>query len=112
MSTIFGKILRGEIPATIVHENEHLIVIKDIHPVAPVHLLIIPRKEISSLQSLMEKDLFLMQEVVRAAQHVAKLFDVEDSYRFLTNHGSEAGQTVFHLHFHLIGGRQLGPLDA
>ncbi|MBP9841467.1 MAG: histidine triad nucleotide-binding protein [Simkaniaceae bacterium] len=110
MSTIFGKILRGELPANIVYENPHLIVIKDIHPVAPVHLLIIPRKEVPSIQFLLEKDLPLMQEVVKAAQHVAKQFEVDDGYRLLTNHGEDAGQTVFHLHFHLIGGRKLGPL--
>lgn len=110
MSTVFGKILRGELPATRVYENEHLIVIKDLYPVAPVHLLIIPRKEIPSIQALAEKDLPLMQEIVKAAQHVAKEFEVEESYRLLTNHGEEAGQTIFHLHFHLIGGRPLGKM--
>lgn len=106
MSTIFGKILKGELPAEIVYENEHLICIKDINPVAPVHLLIILRKEIPSIDAMSEKDLPLMQEVVKAAQHIAKEFGL-DSYRLLTNHGEKAGQTIFHLHFHLIGGTSL-----
>lgn len=110
MSTIFGQIIAGTLPAEIVYENEHLIVIKDINPVAPVHLLIIPRKEIASIQHMSEEDLPLMQEVVRAAQVVAKEHGVESDYRLLTNNGKGAGQTVFHLHFHLIGGRSLGGL--
>ena len=110
MSTIFGKILKGELPATIVYQNEHLIVIKDLYPVAPVHLLIIPRIEVPSIQELAEKDLSVMKEIVKAAQHVAREFDVEDNYRLLTNNGEEAGQTIFHLHFHLIGGRKLGSM--
>lgn len=110
MSTIFGRILKGELPAEKVLENEHLIVIKDIHPVAPVHLLIIPRKAIPSIQHLQEADLPLLQEIIKAAQHVAQDFGVQDNYRLLTNNGSEAGQTIFHLHFHLIGGRALGAM--
>lgn len=110
MSTIFGKIIKGEIPAEIVFENDHVIAIKDIAPVAPVHLLIIPKKEIKGLQDLSEQDLFLVQECVRAAQLLAEEFGIEDGYRLLTNNGSAAGQTVFHLHFHLIGGRLLGAL--
>lgn len=110
MSTIFGKILKGELQADIVHENEHLIVIKDIHPVAPVHLLIIPRKEIASIQAMGKEDLPVMQEIIKAAQKVAVDFGVESDYRLLTNNGVKAGQTVFHLHFHLIGGKPLGSL--
>ena len=110
MSTIFGKIVRNELPSEIVYENAHLIVIKDIHKVAPVHLLIIPRKEIASIQAMEEADLFLMQEVIKAAQKVAKDFGIESDYRLLTNCGALAGQTIFHLHFHLIGGRALGSI--
>jgi histidine triad (HIT) family protein len=110
MSTIFGKIIKGELPAEIVFENEHVIAFKDIHPVAPVHLLIMPRKEIRGLQDMGLGDLFLIQECVKAAQELAVEYGIEDGYRLLTNNGSPAGQTVFHLHFHLIGGRQLGAL--
>lgn len=110
MATVFGKIIRGELPCEKVFENEHVLAIKDIAPVAPVHFLIIPKKAIPDLQSLKEEDFFLLEEVVRTAQALAKEFDVEEGYRLLTNNGSEAGQTVFHLHFHLIGGRSLGHL--
>jgi histidine triad (HIT) family protein len=110
MSTIFGKIVTGEIPSEKVYENDFLVVIKDIAPVAPVHLLIIPRKEIPDLQSLHEEDLPLMAEVVRVAQELAREYGVETGYRLLTNNGVSAGQSIFHLHFHLIGGRPLGRL--
>jgi histidine triad (HIT) family protein len=110
MSTVFGKIISGELPAEIVYENEHVIAIKDIHPVAPVHLLIIPKKEIKKLQDLEEADLTLIGEVVKAAKILAEEFGVADGYRLLTNNGSPAGQIIFHLHFHLIGGRHLGAL--
>jgi histidine triad (HIT) family protein len=110
MTTIFGKIIKGELPAEIVFENEHLIAIKDIHPATPVHLLIMPKKEIKDLQSLKEEDFWLLGEVIKAAQILAKEFGIADGYRLLTNNGPTAGQTVFHLHFHLIGGRQLGAL--
>lgn len=110
MTTIFGKIIRRELPAEIVFENGWLIAIQDIHPVAPVHLLLIPKKEIRDFQSLTPIDYPLLGEVVAAAQQLAVQFEVEEGYRLLTNCGIEAGQTIFHLHFHLIGGRKLGPM--
>ena len=108
MSTIFGKIIEGELASDKVFENEHLIVIKDINPVAPVHLLIIPKKEIVDLQSVQEEDLFLIQEVVKVAQKMAKEMGLENGYRLIVNNGRDSGQIVFHLHFHLIGGHRLG----
>lgn len=108
MTSVFAKIINREIPAEIVFENDQMIAIKDIHPDAPVHLLILPKKEIRDLQSL--EDYALMGEVVKVAQKLAEEFGVSDGYRLLTNNGSAAGQTVFHLHFHLIGGRKLGAL--
>lgn len=110
MTTVFGKIIEGKLPCEKVFENEWVIAIKDIAPVAPVHLLIIPKKEIACLQDLQEEDYPLMIEVIKVAQALAEEFDVVDGYRLLTNSGSEAGQTVFHLHFHLIGGRRLSHL--
>lgn len=108
--SIFSRIVRGEIPAEKVFENERIIAIKDINPIAPVHLLIIPKKEISNLQSLAKEDLVLMGEVIAVAQTLAERFGIDDGYRLLTNNGVTAGQTIFHLHFHLIGGRTLGPM--
>lgn len=108
MTTIFGKIIKGELPAEKVFENDRILAIKDLYPKAPVHLLIMPKKEIKNLQSLAAEDLGLMAEIISVAQKLAKEFHVEDGYRLITNNGSEAGQIIFHLHFHLIGGRPLG----
>lgn len=110
MTTIFGKIIKGELPSEKVFENERIVAIKDIHPQAPVHLLIIPKKEIQDLQSVTPQDMPLIAEVLEVAQKLAKKFNVENGYRLITNNGSEAGQVVFHLHFHLLGGRKLGSL--
>lgn len=110
MKTIFGKIIQGEIPADIVFENDYVLAIKDIHPIAPVHLLIMPKKEFKNLQDMQENELFILQEVMRVAKVLAAEYDIEEGYRLLTNNGQEAGQTIFHLHFHLIGGRPLGAM--
>lgn len=110
MSTIFGKIIKGDLPSEKVFENERLIAIKDAFPKAPVHLLIIPKKAYPSLQTVPKEDLALMGEIVDVAQKLAEEFGVADNYRLLTNNGTKAGQSVFHLHFHLIGGKELGPM--
>lgn len=108
--TIFSKIIAGELPAEKVFENERLIAIKDINPAASVHLLIMPKKEIKDLQSLKAEDLPLITEIITVAQELAKKFNISEGYRLLTNNGPLAGQTIFHLHFHLIGGQHLGPM--
>jgi histidine triad (HIT) family protein len=110
MSTIFDKIIKGEIPAEKVFENDRIVAFKDIHPVAPVHILIVPKKLIADLQSVNQEDLALISEIITVAQELAKTYKITDGYRLLTNNGSLAGQTIFHLHFHLIGGRALGRL--
>lgn len=110
MTTIFGKIIAGEAPAEKVFENERILAIKDINPAARVHLLIMPKKEILSIQDIPAEDLHLIGEMVAVAQQLAKEFGVEDGYRLLTNNGPTSGQTIDHLHFHLIGGRVLGPM--
>lgn len=110
MSTIFDKIINGELPSDKVFENDKIIAFKDIYPVAPVHILIVPKKAIKDLQSLKEEDLSLIQEVILVAQQLAEKFGITDGYRLLTNNGPSAGQTIFHLHFHLIGGRKLGAI--
>lgn len=107
MTTIFGKIIQGVIPCEKVFENDRIIAFKDIAPVAPVHILIVPKKEIPNLQSVQSEDLSLVAECIAVAQQLASDYDIEDGYRLLTNNGPMAGQTIFHLHFHLIGGRQL-----
>ena len=108
MSTIFEKIINGELAAEKVFENENIIAIKDINPLAPIHILIIPKKNITDIQSVGKEDLALVGEMIAVAQTLATRFGITDGYRLVTNNGSLAGQTIFHLHFHLIGGRHLG----
>jgi len=110
METIFKKIIQKELPADRVYENDHLLVIKDINPQAPVHLLIIPKKEYASLQDLPKEELPIVMEVIQVAQELARKFKIADNYRLITNIGTKAGQSVFHLHFHMIGGGSLGPI--
>lgn len=110
MSTVFGLIIQGKIPSKKVFENERILAIEDIHPVAPVHILIMPKKAIANLQSVEPADLPLIAEIARVAQQIAEEKGIEEGYRLLTNNGPDSGQTIFHLHFHLIGGRVLGAL--
>jgi histidine triad (HIT) family protein len=111
MPTLFEKIISRDLPSEIVYEDKHIIVIKDIFPKAPTHLLIIPKKPIKDLQSVEPEDLFLMQEIVSIAQKLASQFKlVPDGYRLLVNVGSFGGQEIPHLHFHLLGGKPLGEL--
>lgn len=105
--SVFAKIINGELPSTKHFENEDLIVIEDINKLAPVHLLIIPKKAYKGLQDVPPDELDILVAVGKAAQVMADKFHLEDGYRLLTNNGEEAGQTVFHLHFHLLGGRRL-----
>jgi histidine triad (HIT) family protein len=108
VSTVFGKIISGEMPADIVFENDRILVIKDLYPKAPVHLLLMPKKEIPDLQSVSKEDLPLITEIFEVAQQLAEEQGIVEGYRMIVNNGSDAGQSVSHLHFHLIGGKQLG----
>lgn len=111
MKTLFEKIIDRELPADIVFENKKIIAIKDKFPKAAVHLLIIPKKPIPSLQEMERDDYPLLGECVDVAKQLAKEFDlVSGGYRFLVNNGVNAGQTIFHLHFHLLGGHVLGAM--
>lgn len=110
MSTVFGLIVQGKLPSKKIFENDRILAIEDIHPIAPVHILIMPKKEIPSLQHLEPHDLPIICEIIEIAQKIAEEKGVSDGYRLLTNNGPDAGQTIFHLHFHLIGGRVLGKM--
>ena len=110
MATVFGLIIAGKLPSKKVFENERILAIEDLHPIAPVHILIMPKKEILNLQNLELEDFPLIGEIAEVAQQLARARGVADGYRLLTNNGPDAGQTIFHLHFHLIGGRVLGPM--
>lgn len=105
--SVFSRIINRELPAKIAYEDDKVIAIHDIAPMAPVHLLIIPKKAYKCLQDIPENELSIVSHVVKIAQELASEHEVTSSYRFLTNNGSDAGQTVFHLHFHLIGGQVL-----
>ncbi len=107
--TVFQKIIDGKLPCQKVFENERILAFKDIAPIAPVHILIIPKKAYASLQEVPEADLGIIAEIAGVAQKLAKEFHLEDGYRLLTNCGPLSGQLVLHLHYHLIGGRKLGP---
>lgn len=113
MSTLFEKIIAREIPATIEYEDDEIIAIRDIAPSAPLHLLIIPKKPIPSVNQLTHDDEALVGRIFLVAQQLAKKFGVDNSgYRLITNTNADAGQTVFHLHVHLLGGEPLGPMNA
>ncbi len=105
MSTVFGKIIRGELPCDKVFENERVIAFKDIAPKAPVHILVVPKKEIRCLQEVATEDLPLVTEMISVAMQLASDFSIADGYRLITNNGKKGGQVVEHLHFHLIGGK-------
>jgi len=103
---LFCKIAGGEIPAGIVYEDDDMIAFKDISPVAPVHVLFIPKKHIESLDTLSSEDAALAGKILfKAAEYARKEGLAEDGYRVINNIGKNGGQTVFHMHFHLIGGR-------
>lgn len=111
MPTIFSQIIAKEIPATIVYQDELVTAFKDISPVAPVHILIIPNKEIASTNDVQADDEHMLGHLFTVAKQVAKEQGVAESgYRLIVNNGSDAGQEVPHLHVHLIGGRKLGAL--
>lgn len=103
--SIFLKIINRELPAEIVYEDEHCVAIKDVAPKAPVHLLIIPRKVIPRLSDAQPQDLELLGHMMLTAGEVARRIGVEDAFRVIVNNGAEAGQTVFHLHLHLLAGK-------
>lgn len=108
MDCIFCKIIDKKIPSQIIFETDNLLVLNDIAPKAPTHKLIIPKKHISTLNDIQEEDLSLISEMFQTAIHIAKSLNIaEDGYRIVTNCNKGAGQTVFHIHFHLLGGRSL-----
>jgi histidine triad (HIT) family protein len=105
---LFCRIVSGQIPGAIVHQDEHLIAFKDINPQAPMHVLIVPRRHIPSLNDLTAADDDLVGEMVRRAAALAKERGYADrGYRTVLNCGAEAGQSVFHIHLHVLGGRPM-----
>jgi histidine triad (HIT) family protein len=105
---LFCRIAAGEIPATIVHQDEHVIAFKDINPQAPMHVLVVPRRHIATLNDLTESDDRLVGEMTRRGAAIARAHGHADAgYRTVFNTNAGAGQTVFHIHLHVLGGRSL-----
>jgi histidine triad (HIT) family protein len=105
--TIFGKIIRREIPADIVYEDELCLAFKDVHPQAPVHVLVIPKKPIARLSDAESQDHALMGHLLLTVKRVAEQLGLSNGYRTVINTGDDGGQTVYHLHLHILGGRSL-----
>lgn len=105
--TIFSKIIRREIPADIVYEDELAIAFKDINPQAPVHILLIPKQPIESLANVVSQDRDLMGHLLVTAQQIALAAGLNNGYRLVVNTGEDGGQTVSHIHLHILGGRQM-----
>lgn len=108
MSTIFNKIINKEISAKIVYEDDNILAFEDIAPKAPIHILIIPKKEIKTLNDVEQKDAELLGKLILVAKKIAKDKNIDkDGYRLIMNCNEYGGQTVYHIHLHLIGGKRL-----
>ena len=105
--TLFEKIIARELPATFVHEDEHCVVIKDIAPAAPVHLLVIPRKPLPRLCDATAEDQALLGHLLLVANRVAEQQGATEAFRVVINNGAGVGQSVFHLHLHVLAGRAM-----
>lgn len=111
MATLFTKIIQKEIPADIVYQDDHVTAFRDVNPQAPVHILIVPNREIPTVNDIEETDEVLIGKLFTAAKKIAADEGVaENGYRLLINCNRDGGQEVFHLHMHLFGGRPLGPM--
>ena len=104
---LFCKIINGEIPSEKVYEDKEILAFKDIHPKAPVHILVIPKKHISSAMKIEEQDEALIGKMFTVIKKLAKEFGLENGYRIVNNCGPDGGQEVMHLHLHLLGGKKL-----
>jgi histidine triad (HIT) family protein len=105
MTTLFGKIINREIAADIVHEDEHCLAFRDINPQASTHVLLIPKKEIPRLADATAEDKALLGHLLLTAGKIARDLGVDDAFRLVVNNGAGAGQSVFHLHLHILAGR-------
>jgi len=106
--TVFAKIIRGEIPARIEHDDDLCLAFHDVAPQAPVHVLVIPKRPLESLAQVAAADTALLGHLVVVATQLARKLGLHDGYRLVVNCGPDGGQSVDHLHVHLLGGRQLG----
>jgi len=105
---LFCRIIKGEIPAKKVYEDEHTFAFEDINPQGPTHVLIVPKKHVPGLQEAQAQDAELVGRLHLAAAEIGRQRGIEDGYRTVLNVGPKSGQSVFHMHVHLIGGRDMG----
>ncbi len=105
--TIFGKIIRGEIPANIVYEDDLCLAFKDVAPQAPTHILVIPKKPITSIDGADDEDQSILGHLLLTVKKVASQANLTNGYRVVINNGNDGGQTVNHLHLHILGDRQM-----
>lgn len=103
-SCVFCKIIKGEIPTNFVYQDEALVAFRDINPKAPIHVLIVPKKHIDKLQDISDNETALLGKLLIAAKKIAKMEGIENGFKVIINCGAQAGQEVFHLHVHLLGG--------
>jgi len=108
---IFCKIVNGQIPSEKIFENEDLVAIRDIHPVAPTHILVLTKSHISTLNDIKNLSDKVVASLIKSAPQIAKMEGIEnDGYRVIINCNKNAGQEIFHLHMHILGGRKLGSM--
>ncbi len=107
MDCLFCKIIKGEIPSTKVYEDENIYAFRDINPEAPCHILVIPKKHISSMDEITPENSVYVAKIFEKIPEIAKIGGCENGYRVISNCGEDAGQSVHHLHFHVIGGVKL-----
>ncbi|HJP66192.1 MAG TPA: histidine triad nucleotide-binding protein [Actinomycetota bacterium] len=105
---LFCKIVEGEISADVVHTSDHVVAFRDINPQAPTHILLIPKDHIESVSAVTDEHGPLLVELMQTATHLAEAEGLTGGWRLVTNVGPDAGQSVLHLHFHLLGGRGMG----
>ena len=111
MSTIFSKIINKEVDADMVYEDDLVVAFRDINPQAPTHILIVPRREIATVNDTTENDEVTLGRMIRVAGKIAREENIaDDGYRLMINCNEHGGQEVFHLHMHLLGGKPLGPM--
>ncbi len=107
---IFCKIIKDEIPSEKVYEDDEILAFKDIKPSAPIHILVIPKKHISTLMEVNDENMYLMEKIMKAIQKIAKKQGVDKTgFRLIANCGPDSGQEVMHIHFHLLAGKKMGP---
>ena len=104
---LFCKIIEGEIPSAKVYEDEHVYAFRDIHPQAPVHILVVPKEHIASADDINKDNSFLIAKIFEAIPKIAAAEGLTNGYRIINCCGEDGGQTVFHLHFHILGGKKL-----